>query len=408
MLKKINVHDLKLGMFLQEICGSWMDHPFWKKSFELADPQDLKTLTECGVVEVWIDTDKGLDVDSNEGGLSREEAQKKIDLKLQQSAKEAAKITPRVSLQEELEQARKIHSKAKEAVTHMLLEARMGKALQLGEISTLVDDISQSITRNPEAFLSLSRLKTKDNYTYLHSVAVCALMIALGKQMGLDSALLKDLGMAGLLHDVGKMMIPDEVLNKPGRLTDDEFNVVKNHPLRGWEILQGSDGVSEMAMDVCRHHHERVDGKGYPDKLAGESLSLFARMGAVCDVYDAITSNRCYKDGWEPSEAIRKMAEWQEGHFDSTVFHAFVKTIGIYPSGTLVKLKSTRLAVVIEQSQKNLLTPVVKVFFSTKGNSPINPEIIDLSQSTDSIMNAEDPEKWGFDLNKLSGIQTVN
>jgi hypothetical protein len=127
-------------------------------------------------------------------------------------------------------------------------------------------------------------------------------------------------------------------------------------------------------------------------------------MGAVCDVYDAITSNRCYKVGWEPAEAIRKMAEWQEGHFDNTVFHAFVKTIGIYPSGTLVKLKSTRLAVVIEQTEKNLLTPIVKVFFSTKSNMPMQPEIVDLSQSADSILNAEDPQKWGFDLKKLAAI----
>jgi putative nucleotidyltransferase with HDIG domain len=280
----------------------------------------------------------------------------------------------------------------------------MGKALELEEISTLVDDISLSITRNPEAFLSLSRLKNKDNYTYLHSVAVCALMIALGKQMGLEQAVLKDLGMAGLLHDIGKMMIPDDVLNKPGKLTDEEFNTVKNHPRRGWEILKDSAGVCEMAVDVCLHHHERIDGQGYPDKLSGEEISLFARMGAVCDVYDAITSVRCYKSGWEPAEALRKMAEWQEGHFDKRVFQAFVKTIGIYPSGTLVKLKSTRLAVVIQQSEKNLLTPIVKVFYSTSKHTQLMPELVDLSNSIDSILHAEDPKKWEFDLKKLTGI----
>ncbi len=404
MLKKINVKHLKLGMYLQEICGSWMDHPFWKKSFELTDPKDLKTLTECGIHEVWIDTEKGLDVESAVNSLSTDETNQKINANLQHAAQAVAKPITRVSVHEEVEQARKIHTKAKAAVTSMFQEARMGKALQLDEIGTLVDDISMSITRNPEAFLSLSRLKNKDNYTYLHSVAVCALMIALGKQMDLDPALTKDLGMAGLLHDVGKMMIPDEVLNKPGRLTDEEFMIVKNHPLQGWEILKGSEGVCSMALDVCLHHHERVDGAGYPDKLSGEALSLFARMGAVCDVYDAITSNRCYKAGWEPAEAIRKMAEWQEGQFDSIVFHAFVKTIGIYPSGTLVKLKSTRLAVVLEQSEKSLLTPVVKVFFSTTANAPLQPEIIDLAQSADSIVNAEDPIKWRFDIKKLTGI----
>jgi putative nucleotidyltransferase with HDIG domain len=407
MLKKINVRDVKLGMYLQEVCGSWMDHPFWKKSFEITNPKDLTTLMECGIQEIWIDTDRGLDIDSQDGGLSEAEAKQNIEHKLQQAAESPSKSSSRISMQEEIAKARQIHSKAKEAVTSMFNETRMGKALQLEEVSSLVDDISLSITRNPEAFLSLSRLKTKDNYTYLHSVAVCALMIALGKQMGLDQALLKDLGMAGLLHDIGKMMIPDEVLNKPGKLSDEEFNTVKNHPLRGWEILKDSPGVCDIAIDVCLHHHERTDGKGYPDKLSGDAISLFARMGAVCDVYDAITSVRCYKSGWEPSDAIRKMAEWQEGHFDKVVFQAFVKTIGIYPSGTLVKLKSTRLAVVIQQSELNLLTPIVKVFFSTSKNKQLMPEIVDLSNSIDGILNAEDPVKWGFDLKQLTGIQTL-
>lgn len=256
MLKKINVRDVKLGMYIQEICGSWMDSPFWKKSFKLTNPKDLKTLTECSIHEVWIDIEKGLDIESIAVGLSEEESQKEIDLKLQEAAQSTATFIPSVSVHEELEQARKVHGKAKEAVTLMFQEVRMGKALQLDEISPLIDDICLSITRNPEAFLSLSRLKNKDNYTYLHSVAVCALMMALGKQMGLDQTLMKDLGMAGLLHDIGKTAIPDDVLNKPGRLTDEEFNVVKNHPLRGWQILQGSEGVCEMALDVCRHHRK--------------------------------------------------------------------------------------------------------------------------------------------------------
>ncbi len=404
MLKKIHVKDVKQGMFLQEICGSWMDHPFWKKSFTLTDPQDIKTLNECGIQEIWIDIEKGIDVDSSVTAESEEDQKNKIENSLLQAEKFTPKAIPRVSLQEEVDKARLIHSKSKAAVFSMFQEARMGKALQLTEVTSLVDEIGQSISRNPEAFLSLARLKTKDNYTYLHSVAVCALMIALGKQMGLEENLLQELGMAGLLHDVGKMMIPEDVLNKPGRLTDDEFTVIKNHPQRGWEILKGSPGVNEMALEVCLHHHEKMDGSGYPDKLSGEAISLFARMGAVCDVYDAITSVRCYKSGWEPAEAIRKMAEWQEGHFDKNVFHAFVKTIGIHPSGTLLRLKSGRLAVVIQQSEKSLLTPIVKAFFSTKSNAPIEPEIIDLAKSPDAIQCAEDAAKWGFDLKKLVGI----
>jgi len=403
MLKRIHVRNVRLGMYIQELCGSWMDHPFWKKSFELTDPNDLKTLQTCGIQEVWIDTDKGLDVEGEFAVVTAEEEAKKIEKELQKLARSEAKPVARVSMQEEVARARKLQEKSKAAVTSMFQEARMGNAINVAEAAPLVDEINQSISRNPEAFLNLARLKGKDDYTYLHSVAVCALMIALGKQLQLSAADIKDAGMAGLLHDVGKMMIPDEVLNKPGKLTDEEFEIIKNHPRKGWEVLNVSD-ANPVALDVVLHHHERVDGTGYPEKISGDALTLFSRMGAVCDVYDALTSNRCYKNGWEPAEALRKMAEWKNGHFDERIFHAFVKTIGIYPSGTLVRLKSGRLAIVIEQTEKSLLTPIVKAFFSTKSNEPIMPEMIDLTKSADSIANVEVAEKWGFDLKQLTGI----
>jgi putative nucleotidyltransferase with HDIG domain len=381
-----------------------MDHPFWKKTFLLESPEDLKTLQTCGIQELWIDTDLGIDVETGVVTVSVEEQAIKTSTELEQIVSRSPQVETRVSIRQELERARKLHAKSKAAVTSMFQEVRMGNALIVGEAGPLVDEITESITRNPEAFLNLARLKTKDDYTYLHSVAVCALMIALGRQLGLTSVELKQVGLAGLLHDIGKMMIPDSVLNKPGKLTEEEFDIVKQHPYKGWELLLGAPEITPVALDVCLHHHERVDGKGYPERISGEQLTLFARMGAVCDVYDALTSNRCYKNGWEPAETIRKMAEWKDGHFDERVFQAFVKTIGIYPSGTLVKLKSGRLAVVIEQTDKSLLTPIVKIFFSTKSNEPIMPEMIDLSLSQESIVNAEDPTKWGFDLKQITGI----
>ncbi|MBA4382943.1 MAG: phosphodiesterase [Sideroxydans sp.] len=404
MRKKIPVKNIRLRMYIQELCGSWMDHPFWKKSFLLESPEDLNTLQTCGIQEVWIDTSKGIDVEGGVVAITAEEHQQKIAEELHLMANEAPQVVAKISIQKELETARKLQAKSKAAVTSMFNEVRMGNAIKVSEAAPLVEEISQSITRNPEAFLNLARLKTKDDYTYMHSVAVCALMIALGKQLGLTGEDLKEVGLAGLLHDVGKMMIPDEVLNKPGKLTDEEFEIIKGHPLKGWELLHGSPDITATALDVCLHHHERVDGKGYPDKLSGDKLTLFARMGAVCDVYDALTSNRCYKNGWEPADTIRKMAEWKDGHFDERVFQAFVKTIGIYPSGTLVRLKSGRLAIVLEQTEKSLLMPIVKVFFSTKSNEPILPEMIDLSRSQESIASAEDPIKWGFDLKQIAGI----
>ena len=391
-------------MFVDELCGSWMDHPFWKSAFKLSVASDLKSLQESEIHEVWIDTLKGLDVAPDVASATDEAENLKADEVLQQAQGKVQKIVLRVTLNEELERARKIQEKGKQAVMSMFAQARMGNALPLGEAVTLVDEIHLSILRNPSALLSLSRLKNKDDYTYLHSVAVCALMIALGKQMGMQGDILKSLGMAGLLHDVGKMAIPDEVLNKPGKLSDDEFNVIKTHSMRGWEVLKASFGVDDIALDVCRHHHERIDGKGYPDKVSGEGLSVYAKMGAVCDVYDAITSDRSYKKGWEPADAIRKMAEWKDGHFDEQVFQAFVKTVGIYPTSTLVKLRSGRLGVVMDQSDKSLLQPKVKVFFSSNANAPIPIEIVDLVLVKDSIETVENPVTWGFDIKKLVGL----
>ncbi|MDE2624195.1 MAG: HD-GYP domain-containing protein [Betaproteobacteria bacterium] len=393
-MKKIPVSDLRLGMYVQEICGSWMDHPFWKNSFKLDSLDDLHTL-KSSVREVWIDTRKGLDVAADATVLTMEEAatQAQEVLEASEAANETAILIP---LHEEVALAEILKGRAKTAVMSMFSDVRMGHALHADMAYPIVEEIHQSISRNTDALVSLVRLKNKDDYTYLHSVAVCALMIALGKRLGLDGETLRHVGMAGLLHDVGKMLVPEHILNKPGRLTDEEFEIVKSHPKLGHEVLLRSHGLSEATLDVCLHHHERMDGGGYPDRLAGENLSLYARMGAVCDVYDAITSERCYKKGWEPATAIHKMAEWQRGHFDLRIFHAFVKTVGIYPVGTLVRLKSGRLGYVVEQGKQSLTAPVVKVIFSEQANAHILPELVDLSEAQDAVLSSEDPQQWGL------------
>jgi putative nucleotidyltransferase with HDIG domain len=251
--------------------------------------------------------------------------------------------------------------------------------------------------RHPTALVSLSRLKRADEYTYMHSVAVCALMIALARQLKLDETLVREAGLAGMLHDIGKMAVDSDVLNKPGKLTDTEFAEVRRHPEAGSKILLAGKQVGELVVDVCLHHHEKVDGSGYPHRLSGSGISLLARMGAVCDVYDAITSNRPYKQGWDPAESIRRMAEWK-GHFDEVVFQAFVKTVGIYPTGSLVRLESGRLAVVVEQNPQSLLAPRVKVFYSARLKTAIPQEEIDLAklQGRDRIVGRESAREWGF------------
>lgn len=403
MLKKIDVADARIGMYLDEVCGSWFDHPFWRKSFLLATDKQLGALHKSGIREIWIDTDKGLDVESPpppEAEITTVEAAETVQ-ELPPPPRETSRTA---ALHEELERARKIHKKAKAAVMYMFHDVRMGKALQLDDTYELVDDITQSLVRNSNAFLSLSRMKEKDGHTYMHSIAVCALMIAVGRQYGLSEEELRNLGVAGLLHDTGMLRVPDRILNKTRALTDEEMDVIRTHPQQGWEILKGAPEINEMVLDVCLNHHERVDGSGYPALRSGAELSLFTKICTVCDTYDTLTSDRHYQRGIAPVEAIRKMTVTQPGHFDLNVFHAFVKTIGIYPTGTLVKLNSGRLAVVTDQAQKSLLTPIVKVFFSTRLKTPIFPELVDLSKAQDAIASVENPTVWGLNLQMITGI----
>jgi HD-GYP domain-containing protein (c-di-GMP phosphodiesterase class II) len=386
MLKRIPVDQLSLGMHLQAFCGAWLDHPFWRTKFVLSDPNDLLLIRESSIVEVWIDVSKGLDIPPS------------TDARIV-SAEQVPEPTPvvqeKAAFSDEVKRAAKICAKGKEAVVSMFQEARMGKAIEAEAAAPLVEEISNSVLRNPGALISLARLKTADDYTYMHSVAVCALMIALSRQLGLEEQQTRDAGMAGLLHDLGKAMIPLEILNKPGKLTDAEFALVKTHPEEGHKLLLEGKGISEVAKDVCLYHHEKVDGSGYPEGLNNETISLFARMGAVCDVYDAVTSNRPYKAGWDPAESIKRMAEWK-GHFDPTVFQAFVKSLGIYPVGSLIRLESGKLGVVVEQGEQSLLKPKVRVFFSTKSQAYIKPELIDIARSSEKIAGREDAAKWGI------------
>ncbi len=410
MLKRISVEQLQVGMHLKEFCGSWMEHPFWRTGFVIDDANDIALIRSSKITEVWIDCSKGLDVPASAPVVAQHEAPA-APAEPVATGRPLRQPIKQVPASEELARAARICLDSKAAVVSMFEEVRMGRAVDVGGAQQLVEEISDSVARNPGAIISLARLKTADDYTYMHSVAVCAMMVALAKQLGLDDAQTRSLGTAGLLHDLGKVAMPTEVLNKPGKLTDAEFAIMKTHPTEGYKMLSASPGVDAVSMDVVLHHHEKIDGSGYPERLKGDQISLHAKMGAVCDVYDAITSNRPYKSGWDPAESLRKMAEWP-GHFDPTVFQAFVKSIGIYPVGSLVRMTSGRIGVVVEQSKKSLTMPLVKVFYSTKSAMRIVPVLLDLSSGAvgDRIAAREDPANWSFpDINELwSGLPDLN
>jgi putative nucleotidyltransferase with HDIG domain len=399
-IKRIPVNRLLPGMYLHEVCGSWMDHPFWRSSFALTKA-DIGKIAESGIAEAWIDTSKGLDV---VGGVSQDEARVQVERELVDAA---TSPMPLLNLPEpkgsEWKNAAAVCERSKKAVTRIFDDVRLGRAIDPALCLPVVQEISESVLRDPSALISLSRLKARNEYTYMHSVAVCGLMVALSRQLGFTPAQVRQAGLAGMLHDVGKALTPLEILNKPGKLSDEEFTIMRSHSVLGHALLLEGGAVDAMALDVALHHHEKIDGSGYPDALEADQISIFARMGTVCDVYDAVTSDRPYKAGWDPGEALREMAQWK-GHFDPLVFQAFVKTVGIYPIGSLVRMQSGHLAVVTLQGQGNLLLPKVKVFYDIACRQHIPPFEIDLASAggKHKIASVESPSQW-----KLSKLERL-
>ncbi|MFS2110063.1 HD-GYP domain-containing protein [Sphingomonas sp. Sphisp140] len=297
------------------------------------------------------------------------------------------------SLAVERERAREIVGLAKESVTATFSDIRFGRKIQAANLAPMVSAIAASVARSPTALPSVTRIKLHDEYTYLHSVAVCGLMIALGNELRLSPELTQEIGLAGLLHDIGKARIDADLLNKPGPLDLDEYARVQAHTLRGYELLRDSGIESEIALDVCLHHHERIDGSGYPSGISQETLSIHARMAAVCDVFDAVTSNRAYKRSWSPGAAL----DWMmgtTGHFDPRVLRAFRGLLGVFPVGALVLLESQRLAVVVDEPADSPTTPDVAVFLCAVTKRELAP--VRVGTRADPIIGLEVAAKWGL------------
>ncbi len=398
MLKKVDASQLKVGMYIHDLSCDWMAHPFVRNRFEIVSDAEIRKIIGAGIREVVIDASRGLDV-ANAPTLR--EAQAALEKEVVHIATAPARPL-KTALGQEMQQAVRIRNQAAGLVRNVMADARLGKAIEIGGVQPVVQSITESILRNPGALLGLLRIKTKDDYTFLHSVSVCALLVAFCHSRGMEDALIREAGLGALLHDTGKALVPDAILNKPGPLTDEEFDIIRKHPEDGYNLLRQSPEVGQIALDITRHHHERRDGTGYPDKLAGDAISELAQMAAIVDVYDAITADRCYHKGMPAAAALRKMYEWSKFHFDPQLVQQFMRCVGIYPVGTLVLLESGRLGVVAEPHESNLLSPKVNVFFSTRTNVYIKPEMVDLARGlgfggADKIVGHEDPVRWNVD-----------
>ena len=398
MLKKIDASQLKVGMYIHDLSCDWMTHPFVRNRFVLSCESEIGKIRDAGIHDVVIDSARGLDV---RDAPTVDEARARTEAELTVIAAKPVVVT-RVSLGEELRRAAAIRRQAAGLVRTVMQDARLGKAIELDQVSPMVESITESILRNPGALTSLLRIKTADDYTFLHSVSVCTLLVAFCRARELDAETTYQAGLGGLLHDTGKALVPNKVLNKPGALTEQEFAIIRRHPRDGYDILVKTPGIGPIPLDITLHHHERRDGSGYPDKQGEGAISELAQMAAIVDVYDAITADRCYHKGISAAEALRKIYEWSKFHFNPQYVQEFMRCVGIYPVGTMVMLDSGRLAVVVEPHPTNLLAPKVNVFFNTKTNVYIQPHTVDLSRAVgfgggDKIVSHEAPAKWKVD-----------
>jgi HD-GYP domain-containing protein (c-di-GMP phosphodiesterase class II) len=393
-IKRVKVEDLRTGMYVHDLNCGWMEHGFLRSRFLLTQPEEIDKLRAQGLNEIYIDTARGEDLAD---APTREEVDRGLDQRLRGSAAPGAALDPgRVPQREEAVAARRILEEAAGVVEGLLQDVRMGRQLDPAKARPLVKAVRGSVLRNPGALLSLSRIKDADTYTFQHSVSICALLVSFAQAQGLDAASVEEAGLGGLLHDVGKMKVPSEVLNKPGKLTEDEFEVMKSHAAQSEDLLEGVPGISRMVVQIAGEHHEKMGGGGYPRGLVGEAISPIGRMTAIVDVYDALTSNRVYHKGKEPSEVLKRLLEWSGPHLDGDLVQHFIRTLGIYPVGSLVRLSGGRLAVVVEQGE-DLLKPTVRVVFDAGRRLRLQPRDLHLARASEQIVDYEDPKAWMLD-----------
>ena len=401
MLRKVPLDQVRLGMFVYALEGSWLHHPFWRRRFLLDKEQDLHRLRESDIPGIIIDDERGAAPEPPRTFRpSLPVAANPVRRDAPDDRRPAARVAPMPSrwrVDDEAALARMIVNKSKRAAMRIFGEARMGRAVTVSGVVPLVAEISAAVACNPSALIEAARLTRKDDDIHLHSVAVCVLMINFARALQLDERLVCELGLAGLLHDIGKVGVPDALLKKPDKLSDDEYTVVREHSPRGYELVVASPDAPAIAAEVVLHHHERYDGTGYPHGLKGAAISLYARMASICDVYDAITSTRSYRQAWAPAEAIAHMLEWK-GQFDPELLDAFIRSIGIYPVGSLVRLRSNRLGIVLSGNSRQPTRPTVKAFYAVPERVAIRPEIVPIGPSfrDDAILTRERPEHWNL------------
>lgn len=396
-LVKVDVKDLKLGMFVSRLDRPWLETSFLFQGFELKTHADIEAVQQqCDYV--YIDEAKQTHVPQY---VARPTGYTKDHLDVPPKSK------PRTAFQQEFPKAEVIYQKSSSLVKNFMEDVRLGRPINVIAAKKAVSYCVDSILSSPDALMLMTQLKKRDEYTAQHSMNVCLFAIALGRQVNLPVDELNNLGLCGMMHDMGKMLVPLEILNKPGRLNDDELKIMQSHTVHGWQLLLKTQGMYSGAIDVAYMHHERLDGTGYPRKLHAEQITPYTRMVAIADAYDAISSDRIYQKGKSHLDSIRILTEASNnGHLDSALTMKFIECLGIYPAGSLVELASGEVALVLEVNPKAKLKPRILMLLDAR-RQPCNEFIVDLSLVAEGadgkqyrIKNILRPDECGIDLVK--------
>lgn len=354
-LKRIKISDVKLGMYLEDVVD---DNGLLLLSSKdpVRDTDQIEQLKKRGIRTVLINIDRK-ENKVKIGHLTEVALEPEIDPKKREE-----------EYYKELDVAVQVHKSSVMKASEAMKAVRAGFSFSMSRIESAAEEIINSLLRNPDALISLSQLKGYDNYTYIHSVNVSILVASLANTLGYSKDRLFEIGIGGLLHDIGKMRIPDNVLNKPGKLTDTEFAIIKRHPEFGIEAVINKRGISDLSKKIILQHHERYNGKGYPLGLSGERIHEVGLISAVADVYDALTSDRIYKSAWTPQKALLMIFKGCDQEYSRRIVELFTKHMGIYPVGSFVKLYSNEMGVVVRVRRGQLLTPEVLILIDKNGN----------------------------------------
>ena len=355
-------------------------------------PESIDKLKRAGILEVIIDPSKTL--------VDTVFEKDPITIPLEKIKRDPWQKT--VSSEQEMGKAKKLYDEAKTLQLKAFKDIEAGRNINIAPFRELAGGFMESVFRNQDALACLTQMRQKDAYLLEHSINVSILMSIFAKHLGIEKDIIIELTTGALLHDIGKIKIPDEVLNKPGRFTVAEFEVMKKHSLFSKEILEKA-GLTGVAVDIAGMHHERLDGKGYPFGKKGDEISQYVRMASIVDVYDALTAERVYKAGMEPMRAFKILKDGCADSFDPVLLTKFIQCIGIHPVGTLVKLSSQNVGLVTESNPSKPLKPVVKTFYSAKHSRYTQIQNIDLSskKTLDTLESAIKPKEYNIDLERF-------